>query len=179
MFFLTVVTHRRQPIFAAPERVACLREALATTRVERPFQIRAAVVLPDHLHFIWELPAGDADFSARVGRMKALFTRALGAVRSPRIPVSSSRRRHREGAVWQRRFWEHTIRDELDYERRMDYVHYNPVKHEVATCPHCWPHSSFLRCVRDGLYTSDWCCVCDGRVVYAPDFGGLKQTVGE
>lgn len=81
--------------------------------------------------------------------------------------------------MWQRRFWEHTIRDELDYQRHMDYVHYNPVEHEVASCPHVWPYSSFSQCVRDGLYTPDWCCVCDGRLVRAPDFSELESTVGE
>ena len=101
MFFLIVVTHQRRPVFAVPECLAGLRRALAQTKSEKPFEITAAVVLPDHLHFIWELPLGDADFSSRVGLMKALFTRAQ-ATPGLRDPAATwSRRKHRESTVWQ------------------------------------------------------------------------------
>ena len=108
-----------------------------------PFDIRAAVVLPDHMHFIWTLPRGDKDYSKRLGLMKVKVTRSLNGVGNLPEHVSPSRRKHRESDVWQRRFWEHTIDDEDEFERFFDYVHYNPVKHGHTSCPHLWPYSSF------------------------------------
>ena len=108
-------------------------------RRERPVDVLAAVIMPDHIHFIWELPPDDHDFSKRVGRLKVLFTRSLPPTADIRRAESLSRLAHREAAVWQRRFWEHTIRDEHDFRRHLDYIHYNPVKHGLATCPHSWP----------------------------------------
>ena len=137
------------------------------------------MVLPDHLHWLIELPPGSADFSSRIGMIKAAFTRTLSPPDHEQQPTSASRRRRREGMVWQRRFWEHTIRDERDFEMHMNYVHYNPVKHGHATCPHLWPYSSFSRWVREGLYPADWACVCDGRARTPPDFDEIATTTGE
>jgi putative transposase len=152
------------PIFDSPENVARLRQALGQVIREAHFRILATVVLPDHAHFLWSLPRGDADYSRRIGRMKALFTRSL-----PDHDVNdsdsdnASRRRHRESDVWQRRFWEHTVQDENELEDLMNYIHYNPVRHGLALCPHLWPYSSFGRWVRAGLYLECWGCRCDGR----------------
>lgn len=179
MFFLTVVTHERRPLFSMPANVDCLRQAVGQVRRERPFEIVAAVVVPDHLHFLWELPQGDKDFSTRVGRMKALFTRSMPEKLNSASHQSASRRKHRDSGIWQRRFWEHTIRDERDFEKHMNYIHYNPVKHGLAGCPHDWPYSSFQKWVEKGVYTRDWCCRCDGRAVRPPDFTELEGTVGE
>jgi len=167
-FFFTLVTHQRRAIFETPERVELLREALRRVRREQPFEIVAAVVLPDHVHFLWTLPPGDADFSRRIGRIKIEFTRSLD-VRSPRKLRESSRRNRRESDVWQRRFWEHTIQDERDLERHLDYIHYNPVKHGHALCPHAWSFSSFSQWVRRGAYEADWGCQCRSRDFKAPD----------
>ena len=163
-FFLTRVTHDRRPLLASVGKVALLRTAIATVQADQPFTFDAGVVLPDHTHWTWTLPPGDADFSKRVGRIKALFTKSL-------VP--------RPERVWQPRFWEHTVRDDADRNRLSDYVHYNPVKHGHAGCPHGWPHSSFHRFVEDGFYEPDWCCRCGGRVARPPNFDDLAGIVGE
>jgi putative transposase len=171
-FFLTIVTHHRRPLFADPENVTRLREALRAVRGERPFEIDAGVVLLDHLHFIWTLPEGDADFSSRVGRMKVLFTKSLredGGTVGGAHPTGS-RVKHRESDVWKRRFWEHVVRDTDDLNLHLDYIHYNPVKHGLVSCPHAWKESSFGRWVRRGGYEQTWCCCCGGRASTPPDF---------
>jgi putative transposase len=161
--FLTMVTHGRMPLFQCPENVGRLREALRQVMQEQPFRIPAAVVLPDHVHFLWSLPRDDADYSRRVGRMKVSFTRSLRTGRFSPSLVSNSRRKHRESDIWQRRFWEHVVRDEADFERLLNYVHYNPVRHGLVGCPHQWPFSSFGKWVEAGLYPVEWGCSCQGR----------------
>ena len=178
-FFLTLVTYNRLPLFTGSHNVALLRCVLARARQEYPFEVVAAVVLPDHLHFLWTLPAGDPDFSKRVGRLKALFTQLLRGRRVVPKGVSRSRLNHHESDVWHRRFWEHTIRDERDFRHHLDYIHYNPVKHGLTTCPHLWAYSSFERWIQHGAYTADWCCSCEGRRGEMPDFTAIAGTVGE
>ena len=167
-FFLTLVTYRRTPTFSDPGQVARLRRALRQVMREAPFRIPAAVVLPDHARFLWSLPRGDGDYSRRVGRMKVLFTRSLGRRAASCPGVGASHRRHRQADVWHRRFWEHPIADEGDFERHLDYIHYNPVKHGLASCPHLWPYSSFSRWVDAGHYHARWGCCCDERRPKAP-----------
>ncbi len=178
-FFLTVVAYNHMPLFADPHNISRLRGALATVRQEHPFEIVAAVVLPDHLHFLWALPPTDPDFSQRVGRLKVLFTHSLQRQRGTPQDLPPSRLSHRESDVWQRRFWEHTIQDERDFQRHLDYIHYNPVKHGLTTCPHLWAHSSFGCWVQQGAYIADWCCTCNGRQTGVPDFTDIERTVGE
>ena len=146
VFFFTVVTHGRAPIFADGGRVEKLREAFRKVRADRPFEIDAMVVLPDHLHCIWRLPDGDGDYSGRWREIKKDASRAIATFSNAR----------NERAVWQRRFWEHAIRDEMDWRRHLDYIHYNPVKHGFVACPREWPWSSFGRCVERGWYESSW-----------------------
>ena len=174
-YFFTVVTYRRQPLLADPESVNQLRGALRRVRSEWPFEIVGAVVLPDHIHFIWTLPPGDADYSRRIGRMKALFSSNRADQCGNNPVVSASRRKHREREVWQRRFWEHMLRDEDDLKRHLDYIHYNCVKHGLAACPHAWPYSSFDRHVRERVYSSDWQCTCDGRTPKPLSFGSITS----
>lgn len=162
-YFLTIVAFHRRPTFTGPQQVERLRCALKQVMREAPFQMPAAVVLPDHLHFLWCLPRGDTDYSRRVGRMKVLFTRSLERSGESHSDASASRQKHREADVWQRRFWEHTIHDAEDFERHLDYVHYNPVKHGLVACAHLWPYSSFSRWVDAGHYNPEWGCSCDGR----------------
>jgi putative transposase len=111
--------------------------------------------------------------------MKSQFTRAFLRGVAPAADLSASRRRKREREVWQRRFFEHTVRDEADFERIMNYLHYNPVKHGLATCPHAWPYSSFAKWVRAKAYRADWCCCCRGRRFRVPDFGDAADLAGE
>jgi putative transposase len=177
--FLTVVTYRRQPALAERGDVARLRQALRQVMREAPFRIPAAVVLPDHAHFLWSLPPGDSDYSRRVGRMKVLFTRSLPDRGVAAADVSRSRQRHRESDVWQRRFWEHTVDDEVEFEDLLNYIHFNPVKHGLAACPHRWPFSSFSRWARAGLYPAHWGCCCDGRTPTLPGSATLGDMAGE
>ena len=158
--FITLVTYQRQKLFVAAENIDKLRQACATMIAEKPFAIEAAVILPEHIHFLWRLPPDDSDYSYRVGRMKVLFTRALRGVNVLPNDVSESRRKHRESDVWQRRFYEHTIRDEVDLRRHLDYLHFNPVKHGLVKCVHEWEYSSFHRSVRRGEYEHEWGCQC-------------------
>ena len=163
--FLTLVTYHRTPIFQDPENIQRLRWATAMTKTDMEFEITAAVILPDHIHFMWTLPEEDTNYSKRVGRLKVLLTQSLRGSQSLPKDVCISRQKHRESNVWQRRFWEHTIRDEADWIKHLNYIHFNPVKHQLVRCPHQWEYSSFHRYVREGYYSEDWGCQCDGRVV--------------
>jgi len=117
--------------------------------VRHPFTLDAIVILPDHLHAIWTLPPGDADYATRWRLIKAEFSRG-GAT------TERSRRRKGERGIWQRRYWEHTLRDEGDYERHCDYIHFNPVKHRHVSAVRYWPYSLFQRFVESGVYPVEW-----------------------
>ena len=156
MFFFTVVTFDRRPILTTDLGVSCLREAWRSTRETMPFETEAVCVLPDHLHTIWSLPDDDTDYSTRWRKLKGVFTRSfrkLGGVGSPRGP---SRRRTGEAAVWQRRFWEHRIRDTEEFRHHVDYTHFNPVKHGLVTSVADWEWSSFHEHVANGWIEADW-----------------------
>ena len=172
-FFLTIVTENRAPILLGPESRALLHAAIDSARGARPFTIDAIVLLPDHWHILLTLPPGDVDYPGRIGSIKAQFTRAYLAAGNPEQPRSSSRLRWRRRGIWQRHFWEHTIRDATDFERHFDYIAYNPVKHRVAQCPHAWAFSSFHQAVANRLYEPDWQCRCNDRNPIPPNFKGL------
>jgi putative transposase len=148
-FFFTVTLADRRSS-ALVEHIAALRAAFRTTRSERPFAIDAVVVLPDHLHAIMTLPQDDCDFSGRWRRIKSLFTHGIAGRNDER------RNPRGEYSLWQPRFWEHTIRDETDFARHVDYIHYNPVKHGLVGCARDWPFSSFHQYVRRGVLPEDW-----------------------
>jgi len=161
-FFFTVVTAGRAPIFRAAPAVAILRRSVRDERKRRPFDIEAAVILPDHLHMIWTLPKGDSHYSKRWSAIKSQFTRTWlrrgGAERS----VTASYDRQGRRGVWQPRFIEHTIRDEDDLINHVEYIHFNPVKHGLVQCPCDWRWSSFGRYVKNGVYGRRWgCAVCE------------------
>ncbi|MBV8398555.1 MAG: transposase [Acetobacteraceae bacterium] len=146
-FFFTVnLLDRRSDLLVA--RIDILRDAVRRVRARAPFLIDAWVVLPDHMHCLWTLPPGDADFPRRWRAIKIAFVKDLPAGES-RSPVMTSRG---ERGIWQRRYWEHTIRDDRDFAAHMDYPHFNPVKHGLVEDPADWPYSSFRRCVDRGLY---------------------------
>jgi len=149
-FFTVNLWDRRSSLLV--ERIELLRECVWRVRVRRPFHVDAWVVLPEHMHAVWTLPEGDDDFSTRWGSIKRMFSAGLegGEARS------EGRMRRGERGVWQRRFWEHTIRDERDYGAHVDYVHFNPVKHGLVEGPGDWPFSSFRRAVERGVYPADW-----------------------
>jgi len=153
-FFFTVVTHDRRPWLCAPAARTVLRHAIETVRRKHPFRIDAWVLLPDHLHCIWTLPDGDVDFSLRWRLIKLITSRQYGDRVTSTINVS--RRKRGETGLWQRRFWEHRIRDGADFSAHCDYIHYNPVRHGLCLKPWEWPYSTFRRFVEQGIYPSDW-----------------------
>ena len=149
-FFTVNLADRRRSLLT--ENIECLRAAFRYTRHRYPFTIDAIVVLPDHLHTIWTMPEGDSDFAVRWNLIKGNFSRGLPRVEN----VSDSRLRKGERGIWQRRYWEHAIRNESDLERHIDYIHFNPVKHGYAMRVADWPHSSFHRYVERGDLVADW-----------------------
>lgn len=155
-YFFTVATHRRQPILTEPFVRQALREGIASARERFPFEILAWVLLPDHLHCIWRLPAGDAEFSKRWGMIKRHVSVRFGPELNREAWRSESRRKRNETSLWQRRYWEHCIRDEQDFIRHMDYIHWNPVKHGLVQRVDEWPYSTFHRYVARGIYPPDW-----------------------
>jgi putative transposase len=157
-YFFTVVTHLRRRIFNSERNIAVLRNAVREELALRPFQTDAFVLLPDHLHCLWTLPQGDHDFSTRWKRIKTRVTKTLG--------------QELEGRIWQNRFWEHLVRDETDFARHLEYIHYNPVKHGFCASAWEWPHSSFRRYVARGVYAPDW-----GGGLELP--GGMERVAGE
>ncbi len=161
-YFFTVVAYRRQPILCDDSIRNALRAAIVRVRVARPFEIDAWVLMPDHLHCVWTLPEGDADFSSRWMKIKRSVSLACGEEYRRDDLLSASKLKHRESTIWQRRFWEHQIRDEEDFARHVDYIHFNPVKHGHVQQVADWPYSTFHRYVRDGVYAQAWGGVKDG-----------------
>ena len=148
-FFTVTLADRRSK--ALVDHIGALRGAFRAARCERPFAIEAVVILPDHLHAIFSLPSNDADFPGRWRRIKGHFSSALIDA-----GIGLKRRPNGDLALWQNRFWEHTIRDENDFTRHVDYIHFNPIKHGLVQSVRDWPHSSFHRYVREGLLPDDW-----------------------
>jgi putative transposase len=149
-FFTVKLADRSSSLLT--DRIADLRTAFAETRAALPFRCDAAVILPDHLHMIWTLPAGDADFSTRWRLIKTGFTKSTGRTG----PRSASKRAKREAGLWQRRFWEHLVRDETDLTHHLRYCWANPVKHGLVEHPADWPHSSIHRDIRLGRVDPEW-----------------------
>jgi len=177
--FLTIVTYNRQNIFAKDQNINILRKSVAKIKAEMPFTILGAVILPNHLHFLWQLPLNDDNYSKRVGKIKVDFTKKIGQKNIPSEIISASRQKHREKNIWQRRFWEHTIKDELDFQQHLDYIHYNPVKHGFVSCPHFWRYSSFSMWVEKKFYDREWGCICENRKPHIPNFETIIHTIGE
>ena len=138
-YFFTLTTRGRQPVLTHGGVRTSLREAIDATRRRWPFAVDAWVLLPDHLHCLWTLPDTDADFSKRWSTIKRLTTQSVGH------------------SIWQPRFWEHVIRDETDFERHFNYIHWNPVKHGHVRAAAQWPYSTFHRFAAQGIYPPDWC----------------------
>ncbi len=166
-FFFTVVTYRRKKILCGEANITLIKEAFQYVSNRHSFTVDAFVMLPEHIHCIWTLPENDCDFSTRWRMIKGHFTRRCRD--SHKGLRTASRFRKAEQAVWQRRFWEHRIKDEDDFARHVDYIHHNPVKHGLADSPGGWPHSSFHRYVKKGIYDSDWGTGC--KIEFDPKVG--------
>jgi Transposase and inactivated derivatives len=161
-YFFTVVTDGRQPLLI--DHIERLRDAFRLGMSRQPFAVEAIVVLPDHLHTIWRLPEGDADFSTRWMIIKRKFSAGI-----PMGRIRPSQCAKRERGIWQRRFWEHYLRDEADWQRHVDYIHYNPVKHGYVARAGDWPYSSFHRAVAAGSYPADGEPGTDPKLPHDPE----------
>jgi putative transposase len=146
IYFFTLVTNGRNPILCKPQALARIKAAFCYAREKYPFDITGLVILPDHLHCIWKLPHKDHDFSIRWNLIKRYFS----------IGMTGETNHRREKNIWQKRFWEHLIRDERDFCRCLNYIYYNPVKHGYVKNPCDWVYSTFKRDVKKGLYELDW-----------------------
>lgn len=155
-YFFTVNTLHRLPVLVNDDVRVALRRGIEKTRETRPFIIDAWVLLPDHLHCVWTLPAGDADFAVRWAIIKRQVGRTCAARYVDQGAFNASRARRKESGLWQRRYWEHLIRDEDDYRRHVDYIHWNPVKHGYVKKASDWPYSTFYRYVKAGVYELEW-----------------------
>jgi putative transposase len=155
-YFFTLVTERRARVFASAAARGLLGSVMRRCFLRYPVGVVAIVLLPDHLHTLWTLPPGDDAYSLRWRWIKREFTRGWLALGGAEQVRSTARVTERRRGVWQRRFWEHTIRNEHDLEAHFDYVHYNPVKHGLVRRARHWPWSSFHRWVRAGEYSIDW-----------------------
>ncbi len=153
-YFFTVVTFKRQPLLKGDDAVALFMTSLRSVQEAHPFELNAYVILPDHLHMIWTLPDGDSDYPMRWRQIKGAFTRSLASKGAEK--VSPSRKSKSEHAVWQRRYWEHTISGDADFSVHVEYIHFNPVKHKLVTATRAWPHSSFHNWVARGRYDINW-----------------------
>lgn len=156
-YFFTVNLAERQGNDLWIRYIDTLRAAFRETRRDHPFTINGIVILPDHLHCLWRLPPDDDDFPTRWRLIKSRFSRRVEAGER----ISQSRQRKKERGIWQRRYWEHVIRDDRDYQKHLDYIHYNPVKHGYVEAPRDWPYSSFGRHVSRGAYPIDWAAPSD------------------
>lgn len=143
-YFFTVVTHRRQPVFFTRANINQLYDAFKYTQQRRFFTLNAIVILPDHLHCIWTMPDDDSDFSTRWQMIKTAFSRKV------------HRQSGSDKPVWQPRFWEHLIRDEQDFHKHLDYIHYNPVKHGYVAQPSKWTNSTLKKYIKQGWYEPNW-----------------------
>ncbi|MEZ5594062.1 MAG: transposase [Gammaproteobacteria bacterium] len=151
-WFFTVNLAERRHNHLLTDHIDCLRDAFRHVKAAHPFRLDAIVILPDHLHCIWTLSPNDSDYSTRWGLIKARFSRGIAKAETRSV----SRAKRGERGIWQRRFWEHMIRDDTDYARHVDYIHWNPVKHGWTQRVADWPHSSFHQFVEQGFYPPDW-----------------------
>ncbi|MEA5079221.1 MAG: transposase [Anaerolineaceae bacterium] len=168
IYFFTVVTYQRLPIFTNETCRQLLHQAWVDTCNRYPFETLAVCLLPDHLHCIWKLPEGDADYSSRWREIKGIFSKEYVKSIGPGKERNGSRKNRNEAAIWQRRFWEHTIADEADLETHIDYIHYNPIKHGYVQKAIDWPFSSFAKFVHKGVYDLDWIGGNEGRLSMYP-----------
>jgi putative transposase len=154
--FFTVITKNRARFLCDTLARKLLHEKILECRKKWPFELTAIVLVPDHLHALWTMPVGEEDYSQRWGWIKKEFTKGWLAAGGPEEFVNTRRRQRNDRGVWQPRFWEHQICDEDDFERHLDYIHYNPAKHGLAASPKDWPYSSFRNWVAKGVYSIDW-----------------------
>jgi putative transposase len=168
-YLFTVNTHQRMKVLTNASFYSALKHALRRVNVEHPFTTDASVLLPDHLHCIWTLPPGDANYALRWNLIKRLVSQATRQLIE--ALMNRSRQQRRELGLWQRRFWEHQIRDEQDLIKHVEYIHWNPVKHGYVARVRDWPYSSFHGYVKQGLYPLDWASSDEANKTAEEDYG--------
>ena len=149
-FFTVTLAHRQSQLLT--ENIQLLRQVFQRANALHPFTTLAICVLPDHIHTIWQMPAEDGNYALRWRIIKSHFSRNFSA----NTQRSNSKIKHREKGIWQRRYWEHQIKDEQDLQRHIDYIHYNPVKHGLVAQVKDWPYSTFHRYVQRNIYPEHW-----------------------
>ena len=149
-YFFTVNLHNHSSQLLIKE-IDLLRYCMRNTQEKNPFQIKAIIILPEHLHALWTLPESFSDYSLLWQKIKSSFTRGL-----LKKGYKLTKNNRGEYKIWQHRFWEHTIQDDTDFENHVNYIHYNPVKHGLVERVIDWPYSSFHRYVRQGLLSKNW-----------------------
>lgn len=156
-YFFTVVTHKRKKFLTNDLARTILKDAFKQVQTELPFETLALCLMPDHIHCIWRMPPNEADFSKRWSKIKGLFTKQYLKMGGTELPQSESRQKLRLRGIWQRRFWEHRIRDEDDMANHLHYIHFNPVKHGYVDHPNDWEWSTYKKYKRNGKYDDfDW-----------------------
>jgi putative transposase len=175
-FFFTIVTDNRRPIFKSDSAKNLLGDIIRECQASHPFEMPAIVLLPDHLHAIWNLPRGDTNYSGRWQWIKTQFTQRWLADGGTECAISAGRAADGRRGVWQPKFWEHTIEEDDDFDQHFDYIHFNPVKHGYCECPKDWPTSSFHRWVERGVYEQNWAC---GHHCQQPNFKMIEGSTGE
>ncbi|HPG38781.1 MAG TPA: transposase [bacterium] len=155
-YFFTLVTYNRRRLFDVPDARQVLKEVWKSVQTKYPFTLDAFCLLPDHLHCMWTLPENDSQYSKRWNLIKGLFSKKYQPEINDYIKKCDSRIKKQEATFWQRRFWEHYIRDEDDFEKHFDYIHYNPVKHGYVKNPIDWEWSTFAKYLHMGNYEPDW-----------------------
>jgi len=155
-YFFTLVAYERRKIFCERDFLQAFRHSIKRVQQQEPFEILAWVQLPDHLHCIWQIPDDEANYSRRWSKIKRFTTQACPQYQLPIEDLDYSKVKRKERGLWQRRFFEHQIRDEADFIRCIDYLHYNPVKHGLVSRVRDWPYSSFHKFVKEGIYPMDW-----------------------
>ena len=161
-YFFTVNCLQRKDNDSLVRNIDLLREVIAKVKKSHPFTIHAWVVLPEHMHCVIELPEDDTDFATRWMLIKMLFSKSI----PKNERRSATRIERRERGIWQRRYWEHLISDERDYQAHVDYVHINPVKHCLVKAVKDWPYSTFHKMVEQGVYAQDWGGGMEGSLSY-------------
>jgi putative transposase len=155
-YFLTLVTYDRRRLFFSSETRQLLLDSIEHVRKYHPFTMEAYCILPDHGHFLWRMPEDDDNYSMRIAEIKKRFSKCYLKAVIEKQTVNPSQIKRGESGLWQRRFWEHYIRDENDLNRHIDYIHYNPVKHGLVKRVKDWPSSSFSDYVQMGIYEINW-----------------------
>jgi len=155
-YFFTLVTYKRRTFLTSEEARHSLKTAWIKIRKKYPFDLVAFCLLPDHLHCIWTLPLNDAIYSIRWQGIKGLFSKNMNLLGHWNKIQNTSMKKKRESGYLQRRFWEHTIFKQEDFNRHFDYIHFNPVKHGFVKHPKDWPWSTFHKYVETGIYDDNW-----------------------